>query len=631
VIETISSYRSDIQVLRGLSVLAVIFYHANSNLFEFGYLGVDIFFVISGFVILPALAKNINGRNRKKFKLREFYKRRFLRLYPGLVSSLILSSIVLWIFFSPEYHDRISRQGIASLFFIGNIGALIYSGDYFAPNPNPLVHLWSLAVEAQIYFALPLLLIGLLKFKIKIENTLVYLTVLSMIFFAFPLLSESIFSWFGYPNKDQASFYLSFDRFWQFSVGGLCGILQMSSLVRIFTSKWNYYSAIFICSIIILLEINNQKIGSVFATFLAVTLIFGQRLAHKNFKLLIWIGNRSYSLYLIHMPIFAVLNYSPATTYLIGNNKLLHLVFGLIVTFLLSHINYKYIEQRYRLNSSVFKVVRVKLISIGLLFSACMALFMQLNITSTASLEKFNSELNIKADAWELDPDCERMTNAGPPCFYNSGSGKSTTLLIGDSHAAQYSQTLVDLGLDGGFPVVIWTQAGCPFTLKKSFNRNLPEKCVENNERKMTWIIENKPTNVVISYFMGPDYEVRSLLESLNSVKSNVNNVIVVENNPVFPDKDRFLQLLPKIMKPYSNPKIFRKAEMVPVNTLPTKTFYAEARKNQISTVDVSSQICKNGFCSRWLNGEWLYGDDNHLSVAGAEMLKPLLLNALKK
>jgi len=221
-------------------VLAVIFYHANSNLFEFGYLGVDIFFVISGFVILPALAKNINGRNRKKFKLREFYKRRFLRLYPGLVSSLILSSIVLWIFFSPEYHDRISRQGIASLFFIGNIGALIYSGDYFAPNPNPLVHLWSLAVEAQIYFALPLLLIGLLKFKIKIENTLVYLTVLSMIFFAFPLLSESIFSWFGYPNKDQASFYLSFDRFWQFSVGGLCGILQMSSLVRIFTSKWNY-------------------------------------------------------------------------------------------------------------------------------------------------------------------------------------------------------------------------------------------------------------------------------------------------------------------------------------------------------------------------------------------------------
>lgn len=629
-IKTVSTYRSDIQVLRGLSVLSVIFYHANSNLFKFGYLGVDIFFVISGFVILPALAKNLNGRNQKKFKLREFYKRRFLRLYPGLVSSLILSSIVLWLFFSPEYHDRISRQGIASLFFIGNIGALIYSGDYFAPNPNPLVHLWSLAVEAQIYFALPLILIAFLKIKIKIEITLVYLTVLSMIFFAFPFLSESIFSWFGFPYKDQASFYLSFDRFWQFSVGGLCGILQMSRIVQKFKSKLNYYSAIFICSIIIFLEINNQKIGSVFATLLAITLIIGQRLTHKNLKWLISIGDRSYSLYLIHMPIFAVINYSPVTTYLIGNNKLFHLVFGLIVTFLLSNVNYNYFEQSYRLNSSVFKVVRVKLISVGLLFSACMALFVQLNITSAASLEKFNSELNIKADAWDLDPDCERMTNNGPPCLYNLGIAKSPTLLIGDSHAAQYSQTLVDLGLAGGFPVVIWTQAGCPFTLKHSLNRNLPEKCIENNEIKMKWILDNKPTNVIISYFMGPDHDVKSLLESINIVKSNVESVILIENNPVFPDKDKFLQLLPKIMKPYSNPKIFRQEEMVSVNDMSTETLYAGAKKNGIVTIDLSSQICKFGLCSRWLNGEWLYGDDNHLSTTGAEMLKPLLSKVIK-
>lgn len=623
-IETINTYRSDIQVLRGFSVLAVIFYHANSNLFEFGYLGVDIFFVISGFVILPALVKNLHGRNEKKFKLREFYKRRFLRLYPGLVSSLILSSILLWLFFSPEYHDRISRQGIASLFFMGNIGALIYSGDYFSPNPNPLVHLWSLAVEAQIYFALPLLLIGFLKFKIKIKFTLVCLTVLSMIFFVFPFLSESIFSRFGYPNKDSASFYLSFGRFWQFSVGGLCGILQMSRLVRIFTSKWNYYSSILICSIIILLEINNQKIGSVFATFLAVTLIIGQRLTHKNFKLLNWIGDRSYSLYLIHMPIFAVLNYSPATTYLMGNNKLLHLVFGLIVTFLLSNINYNYFEQRYRLNSSVFKVVRVKLITVGLLFSACMALFMQLNITSAASLEKFNSELNIKASAWELDPDCERMTNTGPPCLYNLGTAQSTTLLIGDSHAAQYSQALVDLGSANKFQVIIWTQSSCPFTLNYS-NKNLPNNCLKNNIMKMDWIAKNKPNNVIVSYFGIPD------LDALKEVAAQVNNVILIEDNPVFPDKDEFLQQFPIVMKPYSNPKSFRLQDMNLENSLAMDALYAEIRKIGISTIGLSSQICRNGICSRWLNGEWLYGDDNHLSIAGAEMLKPLLLNALKK
>ena len=76
-----------------------------------------------------------------------------------------------------------------------------------------------------------------------------------------------------------------------------------------------------------------------------------------------------------------------------------------------------------------------------------------------------------------------------------------------------------------------------------------------NNKIKMKWIIDNKPTNVVISYFMGPDYDIRSLLDALKVVNSNAKNTIMVENNPVFPDKDKFLQVLPVIMKPYSNPK----------------------------------------------------------------------------
>ena len=622
-IETFSPYRSDIQVLRGLSVLAVIFYHANLNLFKFGYLGVDVFFVISGFVILPALVENLHGSNEKVFKLREFYKRRFFRLYPGLVSSLILSSILLWLFFPPEYHDRISRQGITSLFFMGNIGALIYSGDYFAPNPNPLVHLWSLAVEAQIYFALPILLIAFLRIKIKIETTLFYLTAVSVIFFSFPFVSEAIVAWFGFPNKDQASFYLSFDRFWQFSIGGLCGILNLSRFAQILKAKWNYSSVILVCSIIIFIGKDNQKFGAVFATFLAVTLIIGQRLTHKNLKWLIWIGDRSYSLYLIHMPIFAVINYSPVTTYLIGDNRLLHFVMGLLLTFLLSNINFFYFEQRYRLNSSRLKSTRVKFINTGIYFYVCLGLYVSLNISAASSVEKFNAQNNVPTVAWDLDPGCERMTNTGPPCFYNLGDKNKTTLLLGDSHAAQYSQALVDLGYENKFQVIIWTQASCPFTLNNS-NKNLPKECLKNNMDKMDWITKNNPDNLIISYFGLPD------LDSLNKVAAQVKNVILIENNPVFPDKDKFLQQLPVVMKSYSNPKSFRQQDMNLENSLAAEALYAEVRKNGISTIDLSSQICKNGICSRWLNEEWLYSDDNHLSTIGAELIKPLLSKAIK-
>lgn len=266
--------RRDIQILRGLSVLAVIFYHANQNIFKVGYLGVDIFFVISGFVILPTLVKNLQSSKGVKITLIEFYKRRFFRLYPGLVSSLVISSMILWLCYSPEYFSRISDQGIASLLFMGNIGAILYSGDYFAPNPNPLVHLWSLAVEGQIYLAIAPLLILLIMIKIKIQSALIFITTLGLTYFLFSP-SQNIMSWIGYPNEYQASFYLPFDRFWQFLIGGLCGILSLNKINKILESRLNYSFVLLFCTLIIILEPNNNKIGSFFATFLAVTFIIG--------------------------------------------------------------------------------------------------------------------------------------------------------------------------------------------------------------------------------------------------------------------------------------------------------------------------------------------------------------------
>lgn len=129
---------------------------------------------------------------------------------------------------------------------------------------------------------------------------------------------------------------------------------------------------------------------------------------------------------------------------------------------------------------------------------------------------------------------------------------------------------------------------------------------------------------------MNQDYDLKSLLESLDKVKLNVKNVILIKNNPVFPDEDSFLQLLPKLMPPYSNPVMLRQEEMVLVNTLTTQTLYAEARKKGILTIDISSEICRNGMCFRWLDGEWLYGDDNHLSVDGVDLLKPILFKVLE-
>jgi peptidoglycan/LPS O-acetylase OafA/YrhL len=233
----VTKIRNDIQVLRGVAVLFVLLFHADSEIFSLGYLGVDIFFVISGFVITPQILKNFQKRNKSLdiAEVKNFYKRRYYRLMPALASSLIFSGVVLYLLISPDYHARVSRQAIASLFFLGNFGALIYSGNYFSPEPNPLIHMWSLAVEMQIYLFLPLLLLILYKVKIPLKISFLGLAVVSFIFFLNPIIAETLISILGFENKLQASFYSPFDRFWQFALGGILSwMLTRKSFVKNF-------------------------------------------------------------------------------------------------------------------------------------------------------------------------------------------------------------------------------------------------------------------------------------------------------------------------------------------------------------------------------------------------------------
>ena len=186
-------YRRDIQALRGLAVLAVVLFHADENYFPLGYLGVDVFFVISGFVVTPLILRistdQTNGGGRLS-NLRYFYRRRFYRLAPALAVTLIISAISMFLLGPIIDHQRFARQGIATLLLVGNAGAYKYSwGDYFASNPNPLVHTWSLSVEEQIYIFLPLILIVILHNRRRLKKiTAVVLGCISAISFASFLL-----------------------------------------------------------------------------------------------------------------------------------------------------------------------------------------------------------------------------------------------------------------------------------------------------------------------------------------------------------------------------------------------------------------------------------------------------------
>lgn len=121
------NYRNDLQVIRGLAVSAVILFHLNERVFPFGYLGVDVFFVISSYVVTPLIVEIFIGSKSRTYNLKYFFIRRFYRLAPALIAVLTLSTILIFLFASPVEHKRFALQGIATLALIGNIGAYKYN------------------------------------------------------------------------------------------------------------------------------------------------------------------------------------------------------------------------------------------------------------------------------------------------------------------------------------------------------------------------------------------------------------------------------------------------------------------------------------------------------------------------
>ena len=146
--------RRDIQVLRAFAVIIVILFHAFPNIFPGGYLGVDIFFAISGYVVTPLILEIFKEKSNVRFRLKNFYKKRYYRHGPSLGYTVIFSIILVFIFGNIRDHKLLYNQALHSLLIAGNYSAPNLSGNYFNPRPNPLIHTWSLSAEAQLYLSI---------------------------------------------------------------------------------------------------------------------------------------------------------------------------------------------------------------------------------------------------------------------------------------------------------------------------------------------------------------------------------------------------------------------------------------------------------------------------------------------
>ncbi len=416
-----NSYRKEIDGLRAIAVLSVIFYHYKLNIFSFelfkgGYFGVDIFFVVSGYLISKILITDFYLKKKKIYI--KFIERRSRRILPALLFVILFSSIFSFILLSPENFEKYFKSLLASIFFYSNFFFHFSSIEYGAIEGNfePLLHTWSLSIEEQFYLIYPIFLLTILKNQSFFKYSILIL-----------LLTSFFISEFLSRNHPSINFYLFITRIWEF----LFGFLAISNKKNNTNNYFPYAGIIMILFSIFFLDTNIPHpsyftLIPVLGTFLILKYINSDTFLFKilSYKIFAYIGKISYSLYLWHFPIFVFVN----TIYLF--QKINFIIF-LIPVFILSSFSYFYIEKPFRNH----KTVKLKNFIIVIIVS--IPIIISLNLIFS---KKMKNEKNPKFYVENINLDNIFYKNE-KDAFYNKSNtqsfaknNKKKVLIIGNSH-----------------------------------------------------------------------------------------------------------------------------------------------------------------------------------------------------
>jgi len=634
--------RRDIQQIRAISVIAVVLFHSFPERFMHGYLGVDAFFFLSGFLIFPQIFDISKSTSNKSLILnvKKFLLRRIYRIAPALGVSIL----VVWALFfflgpspkkpsGPEFYIT-----ILSIFGFGNLAALNYSGDYFNSS-SPLTHFWSLGVEMQSYFLFAILVLFLSKLINKsVKEYRIFLLTIILV----SLISKCIFIFhsnlFGVIGLDTlaitgkfSDFYLTSNRLWQFALGGIFATFATNKNKHINLKKTtSSLLLIAVCySLFSRINIINNYRTNLILVGIGIYLISNVSKEIKYVSsILVWIGDRSYSIYLYHMPILFILNTNAFST----NLQFLYYVAAIVIILILSNFSYKYIEinhkipQSHKSDKQRFFVKHKKLITTSYLlpvFSITVVLVLNY-IFPVQNKSSINFRDNYAAG--ELS-NC-KLGQIQEPCILIGGTVKQNWLLLGDSHAGAIQGVLSKFAKRSNSSLSVWNK--CRFfdpTLSQELNHLFPKWCVDSNAKRIEYIKKFKPSRIFIAYQNGSvdngsiklsqELWQKVFTKTLDSVNNNSSKVILFSQIPEY-------KSTPFSDYRYSMPS----AKNLNLDQFPglliQRTFENKLRNRGIFVIDLIPVFCNSTKCTRFLS-DWLYLDSNHLSNFGAELIYPTI------
>jgi peptidoglycan/LPS O-acetylase OafA/YrhL len=642
-----SHRRPDIQGLRGVAVLLVVLFHAG-GVVPGGFVGVDVFFVISGFVITLALHREL--RETGSIHLPTFYARRARRLLPPLALVIVTVLVVAtWQLDFAGGRQVLARTARAASLFVANRHLESAGDGYFSADAedNALLHMWSLSIEEQFYLVLPGLLLGawLLGRRAgplgSLRRMRLVVGTIALASFAGAVTTVG-------AGDVGAAFYRTPLRAWEFALGALLAL----SAERLEALPPGVRHVLGTAGVVVVGWVAVTYTGTTeFPGLSAVAPVLGTCLLIAagpsstsgarwlSSRSLVWIGDRSYSWYLWHWPaiVFAVATWGSSIT--VG-------LAAALVALVPAAVSHSVLEQPLRTNRRMVGLAAATLALIVVTLPVAGSVLAETSADTELAIEapELVVTLESKVDRCGTIPWRADLCVAGPP------GARGTIALLGDSHAIALQDVVTAAAADLGYRTATFSRAGCPATTMATTNN---DGCRIWAEELTSLVAEIEPDAIVVvnrspayvfargenvGKMIAPDgtvaqdrptaYELwdRGLRELLAPFDVPVQ---IVRTVPEFPN-GRLDQLIGTDVGDAvpALPLADREARTAPVAEIEARI--AADRPNTLVS-DPASVLCPGGTCVSRANGQWLYVDDDHLSSVGSSLLHGLLRTDLDR
>ena len=623
-----ANYRADIDGLRAIAVLAVVLFHIDASLIPGGFAGVDIFFVISGFLITGNIIKDAGSA--QGFSWAEFYRRRALRILPVLFVVLLATLLVGHFMLLPEDLSSLSYSSLAAVFSAANVYFTYFlDTSYFADDSNlqPLLHLWSLGVEEQFYLFWPVILLALLT-----SFTRRWLLSISLLL----MLASFVLAEVLIPKAPMFAYYMLPARAGELLIGALLAIwlsrghAVMGNLTRLLFGLVG--AGLIVASLGWITEdMGFPGVNALPSTLGAALLIWagsGRSMGVSRLlalRPLVLVGLISYSLYLWHWPVLAFYRYAYSVVEPLAGV----LLFGLML--LLSIASYRWVEKPCRRLRWNFSQVMLRFVAVNV---AVLSLLCA-TILWSDGFGLYGLDAQYRADIKRLSPApaaysypyvCQRPRLSAAElqskaCIVNAEQTPSV-LLWGDSNAAHYVGMLGAFAEASGFAFRNVAHSSCPPLLRGAAATQKPErleKCLASIDVVRQYL--DGYSTVILGaawavHARNSDHFLKDLEATIDELTGQGKQVVILANVPNFVAVNRKCsQKALKLPMLTCNESSAERPGVVPINS--QLSALATARAN-VHFFDPREQLCPGGRCSAYLDGRLVYFDDSHLSMEGS-------------